>query len=253
MSGRAGSGNEVCALSSIRLKILKMRGLKEMQQSTELLIATLAQTVPGREATALSRVRTILDTLRSAPGLTTTHFYRGHSNPTLFFILTTWENEESWLKAQERHNPKHLLLESRELLAIPPEQWVLSYVWGFRRPIASPALVSAHLISVSTRHAEQTCQNWLQELRHPDLQALLTFGFLAQGISDTPTVTRIARPGFAINGREIFKQAGSLLLSFYSWSSEIERNAFYANAHFQQLKTIEEQAIKTRLIPLKNL
>jgi heme-degrading monooxygenase HmoA len=224
-----------------------------LQQSTELLIATLAQTLPGKEATALARVQTIIDTLRSAPGLTTTHFYRGHGDTALFFILTTWEDEESWLKAQERHNPKHLLLNSRELLATPPEQWVLSYIWGFRRPIAAPTLASAHLVAVTTPHIEQARQNWLQELRHPDVQALLTFGFLAQGISDTPTATRIARPGFALNGREIFKQAGSLLMSFYSWSTEIERNAFYASPRVQQLKPIEEKAIKTRIIPLETL
>jgi len=230
-----------------------MRVKKEMQQSTELLIATLAQTSPGKEATALARVRTIIDTLRSAPGLTTTHFYRGQGDTALFFILTTWEDEESWLKAQERHNPKHLLLNSRELLATPPEQWVLSYVWGFRRPIAASTLASAHLVAVSTPHVEQTRQNWVQELRHPDVQALLTFGFLAQGISDTPTAIRIARPGFALNGREIFKQTGSLLMSFYSWSTEIERNAFYTNQHVQQLKPIEEKALKTRIIPLETL
>ena len=221
-----------------------------MQQSTELVVVTQAQTQPDKETTALARIRLINDTLRSAPGLTSSRFYRGHENNSTYVLITTWDDDESWLKAQQRHNPKHLLLDSRELLAAQPEQWVLTYVWGYQRPIAPPVLASAHLISVTTRQIEQARQRWLEELRQPDIQSLLTFGFLAQGISDTPTATRIARPGSVINGREFFKPATSLLLGLYSWSSESERSAFYESAPYQRLQTLEEQANTRRIVSL---
>jgi len=225
-----------------------------LQQNSEMLIVTVAQTQPGKEVLALARIRMIIDTLRSAPGLTTSRFYRGQgSNNSTYFLMTTWEDEESWLKAQERHNPKHLLLDNREVLATPPEQWVLTYVWGYRRPLAPPTLASAHLVTIPTREIEQVRQNWLRELQQPDLQALLTFGFLARGITDTPTATRIARPGTLINGRELFKQASSLLLAFYSWSNEIERSEFSMNEHYQRLEAMEEQANSARVLLLEAL
>ena len=78
----------------------------------ELLVITLAHTVAGREADALARIRLIADTVRNAPGLVTSRFYRSRGQEAYYFMLTTWDDEESWQRAQERHNPKHLLLGS---------------------------------------------------------------------------------------------------------------------------------------------
>ncbi|WP_201367400.1 antibiotic biosynthesis monooxygenase family protein [Dictyobacter formicarum] len=63
------------------------------------------------------------DTLRSAPGLISTRLYRGRGNGIVYLLLTTWEDEQSWLKAQERHTPKKLLLTATNLLVSQPEQW----------------------------------------------------------------------------------------------------------------------------------
>ena len=76
----------------------------------ELLVVTLAHTMVDKEADGLARIHLISDTVRNAPGLVTSRFYRSRGQESYYFLLTTWEDEESWQKAQERHNPKQLLL-----------------------------------------------------------------------------------------------------------------------------------------------
>ena len=78
-----------------------------MQQSTELLVVTLAHILPGKEREARIHIRTVAEALQSAPGLISTRIYRGRNSDITYLLLTTWEDEESWLNAQERHTPKN--------------------------------------------------------------------------------------------------------------------------------------------------
>jgi hypothetical protein len=224
-----------------------------MQQNTELLIVTVAQMQSEKETLALARVRMIIETLRSAVGLTTAHFYRGQNN--IYVMLTTWEDKESWQKAQERHNPQQLLLDNREVLAQPPRQWILTYTWGYRRPTAPPTLASAHLVILPEQELQQVQQRWQHELHQPELQASLTFGFLAQGSTDPSAAAPNQQANTVLNKHEPSKQTepGSLLLAFYSWSNEIERNEFMLNTHYQQLKVLEEQASSVLVLSLETL
>src|SRR5918911_227382 len=107
----------------------------------ELLVVTLAYTIPGRDADILARIRLIADTVRNAPGLVTSQTYRSLGAHSYFLLLTTWDSEESWQRSQDRYNPKQLLLSSAtELLAALPEQWLMYYLWGYSRPAAIPLL-----------------------------------------------------------------------------------------------------------------
>src|SRR5437588_11628483 len=115
----------------------------------ELLVATLAHSAPGRDADGLARIRLISDIARNVPGLVIVRTYRSRGHDAYYFMLTTWEDEEVWQKAQERHNPKQLFLESvGELLMAPPDQWLMHYLWGYSRPSATATLVAAHLATI---------------------------------------------------------------------------------------------------------
>src|SRR5579863_7592297 len=108
--------------------------LKREKCAMELLVATLATTIPGRDADGLARMRIISDTVRNVQGLVTARFYRSRGNESFYFILTTWEDEDSWQTAQERFSPRQLLLGSAtELLAGQPEKWLMQYLWGYSR------------------------------------------------------------------------------------------------------------------------
>src|SRR5579883_1088652 len=78
----------------------------------ELLVVTLAQVSQAREADALARMRVISDTVRNAPGLLNARFYQSREPGHACCMLTTWESNEWWQKAQERYAPHTLLLDS---------------------------------------------------------------------------------------------------------------------------------------------
>jgi quinol monooxygenase YgiN len=222
-----------------------------LQQNTELLVVTLAHVLPGKEREARAHIRALAETLQSAVGLTSTRIYRGRDNGIAYLLLTTWEDEESWLKAQERHTPKGLLLSAQDVFTAVPEQWIMYYIWGYTRPTAPSQLAVVHLITVTPQMIQTLQTGWLSGLRQPDLQALLTFAFLARGINDTPTSTRIATTSHVGGYREIFKLQSSLLLSFLSWSNEVEREDFYAHAGYQSIKSIAEREGSIHTIPLE--
>ncbi|GCF11511.1 antibiotic biosynthesis monooxygenase family protein [Dictyobacter arantiisoli] len=222
-----------------------------MQHTTELLVVTLAHIHPGNDRDALARIRAIVETLQSAPGLLSTRIYRGHHNGTTYLLLTTWEDEESWLKAQERHTPKQLLLSMKDMLVSPPEQWLMYYLWGYNRPTVSPVLACAHLISVTPQQMDMLQNIWLNNLRQPALQDWLTYAFLARGTNDTPTATRIATAPHSSGYREVFQLQSTLLFSFFSWSNESEREAFYADTTYQAMQQLAEQHGIVRTQPLE--
>ncbi|GHO84512.1 antibiotic biosynthesis monooxygenase family protein [Dictyobacter formicarum] len=224
-----------------------------MQHSTELLVVTLAHVLPGKDTEARAHIRSIADTLRSAPGLISTRLYRGRGNGIVYLLLTTWEDEQSWLKAQERHTPKKLLLTATNLLVSQPEQWLLYYLWGYSRPTAPAQLASVHIMTIEPQKIEQVQKQWLAGLYQPELQTNLTFAFFARGINDTPTAHKMAAVTHATTYQEIFAQQSSLLFVFFSWANEMEREDFYAQEIYQQVKKIVERTAPINVLSLEML
>ncbi len=219
-----------------------------MQQNMELLIVTLAQTVARKDTEVFSRIRSIGDTLRSAPGLVSFRYYRSRGNEAYYFILTTWQDEESWIQAQERHNPKQLLLATADLLTSQPEQWSMYYIWGYSRPIAPPTLASAHFITVRSQHVDLVQKGWLQGLHQQSLQSSLAFAFFAR--TQTPTTSLSSAPNNVGNKEQAHTQ-NSILLCFLSWASEMEREDFYTNTNYQTINKFTEGIGNIRVLPLE--
>src|SRR6059058_4313202 len=147
----------------------------------ELLVVTLAHVMPERDAEGLARIHLISDTIRNALGLVSASFYRSRGNESYYFILTTWEDEECWQKAQERYNPKQLLLGSAtELLTDPPEQWLMHYLWGYSRPAAGSILAAAHLGTIYPAYADRTQRGWIESLRRQAVNPMRSSALLAR-------------------------------------------------------------------------
>jgi hypothetical protein len=167
--------------------------IREDNENMELLIVTLAHTLPGRDVDALARIRLIADTVRNAPGMVTARFYRGREHGSYYFMLTTWEDERWWQKAQERYNPKHLLLASAsELLSASPEQWWMQYLWGYSRPAAPPVLAAAHVATIRSNQVELAQRGWVEGLRRQAMQPTLAFAFLARGANEDVLLPQMA-------------------------------------------------------------
>ncbi len=198
----------------------------------ELLVITLAHTVAGREADALARIRLIADTVRNAPGLVTSRFYRSRGQEAHYFMLTTWDDEESWQRAQERHNPKHLLLgSSMELLLDAPEQWLMRYLWGYSRPAAEPILAAAHLATIRADQADRTQRGWIESLHRLAVNPTLAFAFLARGMNETTSPPQEQASG-RLHPPDTPYQQGPIFLNLLSWASEADREEFYSDQNY---------------------
>ena len=68
----------------------------------ELLVATLAHMAIDKDEDSTTRLRLISETMKNAPGLVNARFYRSREPESYHFILTTWEDEDFWHKAQDR-------------------------------------------------------------------------------------------------------------------------------------------------------
>src|SRR5260370_16520610 len=131
----------------------------------ELLVATLAHTTPGRDVDGLADIRLIIDTIRNAQGLVTLRSYRGSGDDVYYLALTTWQDEESWQKAQERYNPKQLMMSSIPgLLVSPPRQWLMQYLWGYSRPAPQPMLAPLHITPPPSDQAESVPHDCINSL-----------------------------------------------------------------------------------------
>src|SRR6266702_1069293 len=173
----------------------------------ELLVATLAHTTPGRDVDGLADIRLIINTIRNAQGLVTLRSYRGSGDDVYYLTLTTWPDEESWQKAQERYNPKHLMLSSIPgLLVSPPRQWLMQYLWGYSRPAAQPMLAAVHIAST----------------------------FLARGIDEDALVTHHLAPGDKMHESPVYLE-GSIFLNMLSWPDEANREEFYVDPDYQAI------------------
>lgn len=199
----------------------------------ELLVVTLAHTMPGRDADGLARIRLIADTVRNAAGLVTGQFYRSRGQEAFYLMLTTWDEEESWHKAQERYNPKQLLLGSAtELLIDPPEQWLMHYLWGYSRPAAVAILAAAHLATIRPEQAERTQWGWIESLRRQAIQPTLSFGFLARGLNEEMIASQVMSTS---PKEEKPYQHGSIFLNLLSWASEADREEFYVDPNYRAI------------------
>ena len=202
----------------------------------ELLVVTLAHITPGRDTDGLAHIRLISDTVRNAPGLVISRFYRSRGHDSYYFMLTTWEDEESWRRAQERYNPKQLLLGSTaELLLDPPEQWLMHYLWGYSRPAAVPILAAAHLATIRADQADRTQRGWIESLRRQAVQPALAFAFLARGVNEDAVVFQPSLATSTPNGRDSLYQHGSIFLNLLCWASEADREEFYEDANYRAI------------------
>jgi quinol monooxygenase YgiN len=221
----------------------------------ELLVATLAYTSSGRDGDVLARVRFIYETVRNAPGLITSRLYRGGGKESLYFILTTWDEEESWRKAQEKHGLKRLLLESSEMLSATPQQWLMSYIWGYSRPAALPVVAAAHLASVRAEQVEFVQQGYIKGLRQQAIQPMLAFALLARGVNEESYP--VARQGRTLEERygasSSSRQPNSIFLSLFSWASEEEREDFYADSRYRTVDNFMSSHCAVHVLPLEPL
>jgi hypothetical protein len=220
--------------------------------SMELLVATLAHINTGRDADILARIRLIVDTMRTAPGLITSQAYRGQGTNAYYLLLTTWDTEESWQRVQERYNPKHLLLSSAtELLTMLPEQWLMHYLWGYSRPAAPPVLAAAHLAHIRPDQVESTQRNWIEGLRRQAIYPTLAFAFLARGTQEDRVTIN---PHLALPPRtdkEASTPHGSTFLNLLCWSNDAERDEFHADPHYQALHRFVGSMGVVQVLPLE--
>lgn len=86
--------------------MLRDKNFYRKRSGMELLVATLAQIKLGKDDDGATRLRFISETIQNAPGLVNARFYRSREPKSYYFILTTWEDEDFWHKAQDRYNPK---------------------------------------------------------------------------------------------------------------------------------------------------
>jgi hypothetical protein len=203
----------------------------------ELLVVTLAQVSPTREADALARMRIISDTVRNAPGLTNARFYHSKHPGISYCMLTTWESNEWWQKAQERHSPYGLVQDSPAgIFHTPPDQWLMHYLWGYSRPRVQPAVAAAQLALVRPEMAERVQQSWVESLQRQAVEPLLSFALLARSINDESITGNTPRSIENGNTPRSPIQQGTIFFQLLSWPDERFREDFYANEHYQNLR-----------------
>ncbi len=198
---------------------------------------TLAYTNPSREADILARMRLISDTLRNAPGMMGSQFYRGQGNGAYYILLTTWDSAEGWRRAKERYSPRFLLLNSAlELLTAAPEQWLMQYLWGYSRPTAPLALAAVQIVEVPGTQTVVTQKVWIEGLRRQATEPTLSNAFLACGGPEEmlpPPLVPTAQPSEAAFTNV---QQNTIFLNILNWANEHDRDFFYANNDYRALQ-----------------
>jgi hypothetical protein len=203
----------------------------------ELLVATLAHMVRDKDDDGITRMRLISETIQNAPGLVNARFYRSRELESYYFILTTWEDEDFWYKAQDRYNPTNLLRgSSEELLTAYTEQWLMHYLWGYSRPFAQPTIAAAHIVTVRPEQAERVERNWIEGLRRQVTQPALAFAFLARDrnedraiLHDQSTVNNIKFTEASTNNYS------PNFLNVLSWPGETQRKDFYTDQNYKAI------------------
>lgn len=222
----------------------------------ELLVVTLAYTSAGKDAEGLARVRQISGTVRNAPGLVNIRFYRSREHDSYYFLLTTWEDEKFWQKAQERYNPRNLLLAAdTKLLSTPPEQWLMHYLWGYSRPSAQPEIAAAHIANIRPDQADRIERGWTESLRRQTLEPTLAFAFLARGSSENATKQDSSPiiPGDHNGSTKLLQTYDTVFLNLLSWPGETYRQDFYADQNYKAINTVLKSIDAVRILALDPL
>lgn len=216
----------------------------------ELLVVTLASARADKDAELLAHIRLTSDTIRNARGLVASRTYRSRGKGSYYLILTTWNDEESWHKAREQHNPKHLLTDSAaEILTAPPEQWLMHYLWGYSRPAATPILATAHISTIRPDQVEFSQQGWIKGLRGQTTQPTLAFAFLARGVYEESAPPSIAQSTPA--PADIPPLQGPVLLNLFCWGNEKDREEFFASHNYQAISKLVSNVGVIKTLPLE--
>jgi heme-degrading monooxygenase HmoA len=215
----------------------------------ELLVATLAHTARGANEEVLARVRLVVDTMKNVPGMMNARLYAGREGDACYFILTSWEDEEFWHKAQEqeRQNPRDLLLNANsELLTAAPEQWQMHYLWGYSRPSAQPTLAAAHLATVRPDQTERIQRAWIESLQRQAVQPTLAFAFLTRG-------RNVDTASYGVNGTASRQENvhRSTFLNLLSWAGETQQKDFYGDQQYKAFRGFLNQVGMERIIILE--
>ncbi len=214
----------------------------------ELLVVTLAHTTPDTDADGLSHIRFVLGSVRNAPGLVSIRSYSSREEDGYYLTLVTWEDEEYWQKAQERYNPKRLLMSSApDLLISPPKQWLMHYLWGYRRPAAQPVLMAAHVASVRADQADYARRGWIEALRRQVVQPTLALSsaLLARGVEEEVSTVPSDK------ATEDSSTPGSIFLNLLSWPDESSREEFYVDQDYQGINRFVSSVGVVQIIPLE--
>ena len=212
----------------------------------ELLVATLAHTQKGSYEDTVSRLRPVVDTVKNAPGIMNTRFYCSKEGEGYCLVLTAWEDEELWQKAQGRSNPRDLLLQSAgAILTAAPEQWLMHYLWGYSRPSAQPIVAEAHLATVQPDAANRIAQQWLDGLRRQAVSLTLAFAFLARGSSEDAMLHHA--PG--ANG--VQSTLSYTFLNLLSWPGEAQRKEFYGDQRYKAFQSYLNNVGIARVLALE--
>ncbi|HTK10812.1 MAG TPA: antibiotic biosynthesis monooxygenase [Ktedonobacteraceae bacterium] len=218
----------------------------------ELLVVTLAHTNAENDPETAARVRMVAETTRLAPGLVNIRSYQSRGKETYYALLSTWDDEESWLKAQERHSPRQQLINAAaKQLVGEPEQWYLHYLWGYTRPASAPDILMLQLATVRPDKIEQAQQLWLKSLNQLVGETPLAYAFFARGVHEDHIPTY--KPG-AIGGtrhKETSYLQGVVLLNLLSWGSEREREALHTLPLYQQTNAFINSVSVSRLFALE--
>ena len=215
----------------------------------ELLVATLAHANRGANEEELARVRLVVDTMKNVPGMMNARLYAGREGDACYFILTSWEDEEFWQKAQEqeRQNPRDLLLNANsELLTAAPEQWQMHYLWGYSRPSAQPSIAAAHLATVRPDQTERVQRAWIESLQRQATQPTLAFAFLTRG-------RNVDASPYGVNGMASGQENAhrSTFLNLLSWPGETQQKDFYSDQQYKAFRGSLNQVGMERIIMLE--
>ena len=202
----------------------------------ELLVVTMAYTTPERESDALSRVRLVGETVRNAQGIITSYLYRGRGVEPCYAIFTTWESEEAWQQARERYSPRRLLIDTAHLFTSQPDQWYLTYLWGYYRPTAQQTLASMHLATIPQEKVEVVQRGWIEGLRRQAVHPLLAFGFLARGTGEHSLPLSLSGSEANAPTSNPLSHQTTLLLNLLSWGNETDRESFYADPDYKAVR-----------------
>jgi heme-degrading monooxygenase HmoA len=214
----------------------------------ELLVVTLAHTNAEHDPETAARVRMVAETIRLAPGLVNIRSYQSREKEASYALLSTWDDEESWQKAQERYSPRqHLIHATSKQLTGEPEQWYMQYLWGYIRPASTPEILQLLLATVRPDKIEQAQQIWLTNLNQLAGETPPAYAFFARGMYEDHALT----PGTMEGARQKESALGPVLLTLLGWGSERERDELLTSRRYQQINSFLKSISASRLFSLE--